>query len=265
MRLINTSTLLPEEFFGQSPPPYAILSHTWGLEEVSYHDLREGFAKLQQFCQQASADGFQYCWMDTCCIDKSNASELSEAINSHFAWYQGSSVCHVYLKDVKFEDGHITDEPNIKRLEQARWFTRGWTLQELIAPTHVVFFDLGWQRIGTKAGLAFTLQLITGVSQSYLSGGVSQSALALCSVAERMSWAAKRSTTRVEDIAYCLVGLFNVRMSVLYGEGTRAFWRLQREILKGTTDQSLLAWRSPEAHTMPGPSCDAAKNYADLS
>ena len=247
MRLLNVHTQNIEHFHDESRPSYAILSHTWGYEEVTFQDMSTakgskmaGYTKIQQCCRQAIEAQLQYVWVDTCCIDKSSSAELSEAINSQFRWYQLATVCYVYLEDVLYK-GKVDE--SFADLQMARWFTRGWTLQELIAPTHVVFFDAEWRQIGTKAGLSDDLQRITKVPASCLRNG-SPVALARYSVAEKMSWAAARNTTRLEDIAYCLLGLFDVYMPLLYGEGRRAFWRLQSEILKQTTDQSLFAWRS---------------------
>jgi hypothetical protein len=305
MRVINTKTLELEEFYEESMPPYAILSHTWGQGEITLQDLRKGnhhlkrtrgSEKLQSVCQLAHTDGLQYCWVDTCCIDKTSSAELSEAINSQFAWYHGASVCYVYLSDVQVADDTLEDltteavlnslsksrwlylsdvqvaedtledlttEAVLNSLSKSRWFTRGWTLSELLAPPRIVFFDASWRQIGTKVGLCDTLQRITGVPRSYLKEGASQSALALLSVAEKMSWAARRQTTRIEDIAYCLMGLFGVHMPILYGEGERAFSRLQNEILKKTTDQSLFAWRR-QAEDALNPTSIFARSPSDF-
>ncbi|KAK0643858.1 hypothetical protein B0T16DRAFT_416734 [Cercophora newfieldiana] len=174
-------------------------------------------------------------------MDKTSSAELSEAINSQWQWFKGAVVCYVYLEDVDCEPD---DRAGVfVRLEQCRWLTRGWTLQELIAPTHAVFFDARWRRIGTKIGLSHDLERITGVPSSLLQGNRDSHTPTDYSVAERMSWAANRRTTRPEDMAYCLLGVFDVHMPILYGEGgPRAFRRLQRKILKSTNDQSLLAW-----------------------
>jgi len=156
---------------------------------------------------------------------------VSEAINAMFRWYQTASVCYAYLSDV-------TSHNDLKEMAESRWFTRGWTLPELIAPTEVRFYSVAWHFIGTKTDLSRTLCIVTGVEPFFLTGGDLEKA----SVAKRMSWASKRRTSRAEDIAYCLLGLFNIHMPIIYGEGRNAFRRLQEEIMSKTDDQSLFAW-----------------------
>lgn len=254
MRLIEAQTLELHEFFENKVPPYAILSHTWGSEEVSFQEMqagvdeaKEGFKKIKGCCEQAIEDDLFYVWVDTCCIDKSSSAELSEAINSMFRWYQNAEVCYAYLSDINvkeyisvmlddFKDGVSAVE---LPLRESRWFSRGWTLQELLAPRLVEFFDCRWQLFGSKASLCERISQITGIEAPALQG----QALASFSVAKRMSWAAKRKTTRTEDIAYCLLGIFGVNMPLLYGEGMQAFTRLQEEIMKDSDDQSLFAWQ----------------------
>ncbi|KAI0745985.1 hypothetical protein C8Q76DRAFT_665356 [Earliella scabrosa] len=192
--------------------------------------------KIRESCAVALADGYQYIWIDSCCIDKSSSSELSEAINSMFKWYSGASVCYAFLGDVP-DGGNLYAADSAFR--RSRWFTRGWTLQELIAPRIVVFYSSGWQVLGTKFTLAHVLAPLTGIQKSILSFEASLSSV---SVAARMSWAAKRQTTRVEDQAYSLLGIFDINMPTLYGEGSRAFMRLQEEVLRTIPDQSIFAW-----------------------
>lgn len=239
MRLINVHTGELEEFFGRADvPPYAILSHTWGEGEVSYQDWqsqgvrasRAGSAKIERACEQSRRDGLRYLWVDTNCIDKTSSAELSEAINSMFRWYTDSAVCYAYLADV--ED---PDDP--QEFVRSRWFTRGWTLQELLAPEDVRFFSRDWQPMGTKLDRSGLISHITAISEAFLVGR----SLLQASVAERMSWAAYRNTSRQEDIAYCLLGLFSIQMPILYGERDGAFLRLQEEILKTSSDRKLLA------------------------
>lgn len=241
MRLVNTRSLQLEEFFFDSGrPAYAILSHTWEKEEVIFSDMADldkarakaGFAKLEGACSLAASQGYDYIWVDTCCIDKSSSAELSEAINSMYRWYQRSDVCYAYLCDVQTPE----------RLGESRWFTRGWTLQELIAPHRVMFYAADWTYIGEKRdpGLLASISEASLVDQVVLSGVLSPQHDV--SVAKRMYWASKRRTTREEDEAYCLMGLFGVNMPLLYGEGANAFIRLQQEIAKITDDQSILAW-----------------------
>ena len=242
MRLLDTTTLALADYPGRIIPPYAILSHTWGNDEVSFQDmlgsapqLRQGYRKIKLSCNAASSDGFGFIWIDTCCIDKTSSSELSEAINSMFRWYEQAEVCYVFMEDVPSEDN-----PDVEgsKFYESRWFTRGWTLQELIAPSSIVFFNNDWNEIGTKSSLREIVSRLTGIHPEILLGGD----LEAFSIAQRMSWASKRETTRVEDLAYCLMGIFGVNMPMLYGEGERAFVRLQEEIMRTSDDQSILAW-----------------------
>jgi hypothetical protein len=244
MRLLHSETLELKEFVGCSNVEYVILSHTWGDEEISIQDLLSGqaanrasFAKIKNCCAQAARDGFQYVWIDTCCIDKSSSSELSEAINSMYQWYKNARICYAYLVDVQSSSTDIE-----LQLRESRWFKRGWTLQELIAPPIVEFYAADWTEIGTKMSRQELLSEITSINVRILRGGD----LSSCNIAERMSWASERVTTRSEDLAYCLMGLFDVHMPMLYGEGKRAFFRLQEEIMKGTEDYTLFAWTSPD-------------------
>lgn len=262
MRLLNTSTLEVVEFVGdRSTPAYAILSHTWGDDEVTFDDLKnnrsaavrkKGYQKILEACKQArlpipkqaqlpahsvkrhpydTENGLEWIWIDTCCIDKSSSVELSEAINSMFKWYRDAAICFAYLSDV--HDGDDADQ-----FSQSRWFTRGWTLQELLAPRRILFFfTSSWKIIGTKTSLAKHIIDATGIGKAYLFGHES------ASVAHKMSWTSKRETTRVEDFVYCLLGVFDVNMPLQYGEGRYgAFRRLQEEIMKSTNDQSIFAW-----------------------
>ncbi|KAK3688642.1 heterokaryon incompatibility protein-domain-containing protein, partial [Podospora appendiculata] len=251
MWLINTSTLQLELFTPPTLPRYAILSHTWGDDEVGFSEFRNqrwvettttrGLAKIRMTCRLARDRGIPYAWVDTCCIDKSSSAELSEAINSMFGWYRRSAVCFAFVEDwgprVQWAEFGETD------LKPLKWFTRGWTLQELIAPTAMEFYDASWGLRGVKKDplVVGHLSRITGIGARVLGDG-SESELRSVSVGQRMSWAAYRETSRVEDIAYCLLGIFQVNMPMLYGEGSRAFTRLQEEIIKSSTDLSIFAW-----------------------
>ncbi|OHE99924.1 major facilitator superfamily transporter [Colletotrichum orchidophilum] len=246
MRLLNTRTK-ELRMFNHSRIPYAILSHTWGPEEITLQDLLagnahilKGYKKLMGACRQALSDGFDYIWIDTCCIDKTSSSELTEAINSMWAWYRNSRVCYAYLEDVAQKDIEIHGGYS-SGFMKSRWFTRGWTLQELIAPSMVIFYSENWHEIGTRDQMRESLGEITGIDYKFFEYGI----LGRYSIAQRMSWAAKRKTTRVEDQAYCLLGLFGVSMPLLYGEGEMAFIRLQEEIMRRTDDQSIFAWLQP--------------------
>lgn len=250
MRLLNATTYKFHEYIGGDVPEYAILSHTWGEDEVTFHDMRAeappetwkaklGWGKIEKCCDQALRDSIQFVWVDTCCIDKSSSAELQEAINSMFRWYEGSTECYAFIADFD------TRETNLRLLRMARWWTRGWTLQELLAPESVRFFDSQWREFGDKVSLRQQVARITGISEATLLGTVvgARQALDRVSVAQRMSWAARRKTTRAEDMAYSLIGVFGVNMPLLYGEGgAAAFHRLQVEIMGSSPDQSLLAW-----------------------
>ncbi|KAI0156221.1 heterokaryon incompatibility protein-domain-containing protein [Pestalotiopsis sp. NC0098] len=251
MRLINAVTLKVESYKSAADAPkYAILSHTWGETEPTFAQgtsrltrLRKtrlpGFSKVLGTCKQARRDGISYIWVDTICIDKSSSSELSEAINSMFAWYKLAEVCYAYLSDVPSHYSGQVDQLDL--FTQSRWFKRGWTLQELLAPHHVIFFTASWTVIGSRNALASTIATITGIDHRCLTKEIK---LRDCSVAQKMSWAADRSTTREEDIAYSLLGIFRINMPLVYGEGRRAFTRLQEEIIRAYDDQSILAFDS---------------------
>ena len=231
MRLLNVQTLYFEEFVGEvgdGIPLYAILSHTWGAEEVSYRDhvdqqslSKKGYDKINSCCRLADSEGFQYVWIDTCCIDKSLSAELSEAINSMFQWCRDAGICYAYLNDVNSSEEPTTEASSFAR---SHWFTRGWTLQELLAPAEVVFLGSDWVEIGTKKSLRAAVSRVTRISEKVLD----ECHWTEYSVAQKMSWAAGRRTTRLEDEAYCLMGLFDVNMPLLYGEGRKAFSRLQQ-------------------------------------
>ncbi|PQE30069.1 HET domain-containing protein [Rutstroemia sp. NJR-2017a WRK4] len=255
MRLINciSRPLATEEFYGSAIPRYAILSHTWEEQEVTYQQFadvearasRKGWSKVQKACELAMEEGHDYIWIDSCCIDKSSSAELSEAINSMFEWYLRAEVCFAYLSDY---DTSTTEAPHFWN---ARWFFRGWTLQELIAPTMMFFYDKNWSLIGNKTDLCPDLSQITGVDAEVLcpSGDTNvRDLLDDLPVGLRMSWASRRKTTRIEDQSYCLLGIFGINMPMLYGEGPRAFVRLQEEIVKISNDMTLFAW----AQAFPG-------------
>jgi hypothetical protein len=244
MRLLkresNGELTLTSDFLSENCPSYAILSHTWGAdtEEVSFSDLRNGtgvgktgYQKILFCAVQAIQDGLQYFWVDTCCIDKSSSSELQEAITSMFLWYRNAVKCYVYLSDVSIRKWEKTDEPTDtweRDFRTSRWFTRSWTLQELIAPASVEFFSSDGQRLGDKISLERQIHESTGINVRALQGHQ----LSDFSISERMSWAVRRQTKRVEDKAYALFGIFGVFMPIIYGEGDNAFNRLQAEIDK---------------------------------
>ena len=245
------------EFGDDEVTEYAILSHRWIEQEVDYSEIvelakmdegerneirqRNGYRKILQSCKQAKKDGYKWLWVDTCCIDKGSSAELSEAINSMYRWYENSRICYAYLHDLPGPSFPIMDdyERYPKSDGWPEWFSRGWTLQEMIAPKDVQFFNRDWYPIGDKRTLAPILQTITGVPQNILKEGLSSNCPC---VAQIMSWAANRTVTRVEDRAYSLMGLLDVNMPMLYGEGKKAFHRLQLEIIRTSNDQSIFAW-----------------------
>lgn len=275
-RFLNTWTGEFEWHPDPTQVTYAILSHVWREPqeggEQSYYDVRriqaavmkgreksqspapvaarltayreEGtiFAhpglsdKIKGFCKIAREAGFRLAWNDACCIEKTSSAELSEAINSMFEWYRLSDMCYVYLADVPCGDVPQNDGSLFSR---SRWHLRGWTLQELIAPERIIFLTKTWDVLGTKMSLAMSLETITGVGFDILVG---RTMLDSVSVARRMSWAAWRQTTRVEDRAYSLLGIFGLHMSPIYGEGKNAFLRLQEEIIRTIPDQSTFTW-----------------------
>ena len=247
MRLLHTATFRFEEFFDSKVPKYAIVSHRWGDGEVIFQDFdtgkaktRPGFVKIKSCCSLAQSRGFEWVWIDTCCIDKKSSAELSEAINSMFRWYAQAGECYAYLADVPGRDNdNGVDFP--ASFKQSRWFTRGWTLQELLAPSSVIFYDVRWERIGCKNELLGEISEVTGSGVQYLH------AMREACVAPKMSWISKRQPSRSEDMAYCLLGLFDVNMPLLYGEGRKAFVRLELEIIKKSNDDSIFAWTSPNA------------------
>ncbi|KAF4879951.1 Vegetative incompatibility protein HET-E-1 [Colletotrichum siamense] len=273
MFLLNTKTLHLESIKDPSKERYAILSHTWGENEVSFKDLQNfsraktqaGFAKINRTCELALERGLEYAWVDTCCINKDSSAELSEAINSMFSWYQRAAVCFVWLEDLA--PFHEATEPSpssenltssghqklydISELGSSRWFSRGWTLQELIAPREVEFYDADWNLRFTKTERTADLSRITGIDEDVLG---MRKQLKDVLVGVRMSWAADRETTRSEDLAYCLLGIFDINMPMLYGEGHKAFQRLQEHIVGQYRDDSLFAWqsRSPPDQTYRG-------------
>ncbi|KAG4431987.1 hypothetical protein IFR05_012538 [Cadophora sp. M221] len=249
MRLINTATLQIESFprFDRPQiPPYVILSHRWGAEEVSLQEMQTptpsltsklGYLKVVKSSAVAASFGFEYVWIDTCCIDKTNNAELTEAINSMFKYYRDADVCYAYLADVP-----SGEDPGAEgsRFRGSSWFTRGWTLQELIAPEILVFYGSDWREIGTKSSLENVVVGITYIPPQALKSYERNQRY--FSIAQKMAWASYRETERLEDMAYCLMGLLGVNMPLIYGEGQNAFRRLQLELLKESNDQSIFAW-----------------------
>jgi len=259
-------------------PLYAILSHRWGPdgEEVTYRDLvdgagkaKAGYEKLRFCAQQARRDGLRYFWIDTCCIDKSTSDEVQASINSMFRWYRDAARCYVYLPDVYLPDASTTVDQSQLSWEPAfrasEWFKRGWTLQELIAPASVEFFSKEGRRLGDKRSLEQLIHEITGIALPALRGTPPSQ----FDVEERFKWAETRQTTREEDWAYCLLGIFGIFMPLIYGEGkAHAVGRLREEIAKATNRNDTSAYGSYRApfslrgvpvsnHFVPRPSVTA--------
>jgi len=267
MRLINVKTLDLEQHYAGNIPLYAILSHVWEDEEVSFYDWqhsreenkdKKGFLKIMHACGQAERDNLPYLWCDTNCIDKTSSAELTEAINSMFSWYRDSQICYAYLSDVPqifpsdldalqrygrdyFQDLNDANSAGALAFLRSKWFTRGWTLQELLAPSKVQFYSCEWNYIADRGRLAESISWTAHIDCAALTDDPKP--LKNYSIAARMSWASARITTVLEDQAYCLLGIFEVQMPLLYGEGVNSFQRLQKEIIEqGLADQSLLVW-----------------------
>ena len=233
--------------FGDDAPPYAVLSHTWNEDnekEVTFSDVenkaatrKPGYAKLQFCGEQAKEDGLEHFWVDTCCINKANHAELSEAITSMFRWYRDAVKCYVYLSDVsarkRNHNGQAKGNWEVE-FRTSRWFTRGWTLQELLAPASVEFFSCEGDHLGDKISLERQIHAITHIPIAALSG----TSLSDFSVDERKRWAVNRETKKKEDKAYCLLGIFNVFIPLIYGEGDHAITRLEEEIEKRSRGKS---------------------------
>ncbi|TRX89117.1 hypothetical protein FHL15_010034 [Xylaria flabelliformis] len=279
MRFLNTTTFELENRpqGGVHWDVYAVLSHRWLDEEVLFQnlgnytiELRSGTRSLPQVekirgaCAVAQAKGIKWLWMDTCCIDKTDSREYFEAINSMFSWYRNAKLCITYLYDVRRQDGQsaatgketfrsVEGDSNEKGYSPANWFSRGWTFQELLAPREMEIYDMNWQYIGTKRQFAGALSDITRIDTRYITG---EKDLSEAPIAMRMSWLYQRITTYPEDMAYCTLGIFNVNMPLVYGEGApRAFRRLQETILGNPfMEESLFAWKMPDIRG--GQECD---------
>ncbi|RDX40567.1 HET-domain-containing protein [Lentinus brumalis] len=232
---------------------YAALSHVWDKTEQSFQDVRKiqercasdgtnprDFVceKIRRCCELAESHGYKWVWIDTCCIDKTSSTELSEAINSMFRYYALSSICYGYLRDVECAEDY-DDFKWRQRLLRSIWFQRGWTLQELIAPRFFLFVSKSWEVLRSKADLASDIQKATRIPAAVLRIEISHTTY---SISQRMSWLGLRKTTRLEDEAYCLLGIFDVHMPALYGEGGNAFQRLQEAIMRQSVDTTLFAW-----------------------
>ena len=256
MRLINTHTFEQKDRFQDNrTPPYAILSHRWGEHEVSFQDFHNaskatfdnpsahlgadknsGAYKIAHACAQAKKAGLEWLWIDTCCIDKSSSAELGKAINSMFKWYQEAQVCFAHLADVNVQSKTNQKTEVEKEVLNSEWFRRGWTLQEVLAPREMQFFDANWGLIGSRSQLTSIISQAARISPEHLKD------FRHATIAQKMSWMADRVTSE-EDTAYCMLGIFDLNMDLRYGEGKKAFGRLQEMIISSSTDESIFAWR----------------------
>ncbi|KAK4973360.1 hypothetical protein LTR42_005345 [Elasticomyces elasticus] len=225
-------------------PPYAILSHRWGNQEVTYADFvhgdgaqKAGYDKIQLCIEQAAKDGLEYVWIDTVCIDRSRSAELSEAIMSMFKWYQNAAICYVHLSDVSATEHDIHHLSFAREWEgefrKSKWFGRTWTLQELLAPASVNFYSVEGTKLGDKRSLRQHIREVTGIPD----GALQNDPMAEFTIGERLSWALARQSTRIEDKAYALLGILDVSMPIIYGEGDRAFVRLLQELEEASIKQ----------------------------
>ncbi|KAH8845660.1 hypothetical protein MCOR07_008712 [Pyricularia oryzae] len=249
MRLLNVRTGDTTPFPSSSrPPPYAALSHLHGPEEISFQQwatlpratlkARAAYFKIKRARVQAISDGLEWVFVDSVCVDGSSPAEASEAVNEAWAVFAGAATCYAHLDDIAQP---VLGASLESALRTSRWFGRGWTLMELVASRDVVFYSTRWEVLGTRRGLAGVISTLTGIDEAVLAG---KDEVGTVSVSRKMSWAAGRRTTRAEDAAYCLLGLFGVNMPLMYGEGrTCAFRRLQEEILRAhPLDHTLFAW-----------------------
>lgn len=270
-------------------PPYAILSHRWVGREVVFGDfdtipkerlqnvaeanpvsktiggienvgdgIEASIYKIAGACAQVRrTPGVRHIWIDTVCINKNDSRELSSALNSMFNWYENATVCYVYLYDVTWNEADL--DGSRAEFCQSKWFKRGWTLQELLAPKHIEFYDRDWRFIGPKQTLIKQIVKAAKIAEEYLIGD-----FRTASIAQKMSWLSERITTIIEDRAYCMLGIFDVFLDTRYGRGGDEFLRLQREIFVSTPpdaifDESMFAWKTDLIETSgllaPAPSC----------
>ncbi|KAG8164126.1 hypothetical protein KVR01_006044 [Diaporthe batatas] len=272
-------------------PPYAILSHRWVGREVVFGDfdtipkdqlrnvakanpvpkttgavedvgdgIEASIYKIAGACEKVrqGTTGVRHIWIDTVCIYKNDITELSSALNSMFNWYHAAAVCYVYLFDVTWNEADDPDGSH-EQFVGSKWFTRGWTLQELLAPKDIEFYDRDWQYIGSKQSLVDEIVQATRIAREHLLGD-----FRTASIAQKMSWLSDRVTTKIEDRAYCMLGLFGVFLDPRYGRGGDEFLRLQLQIFIETPpgaifDESMFAWKADLIETSgllaPAPSC----------
>ncbi|KAK4495401.1 hypothetical protein PRZ48_013732 [Zasmidium cellare] len=268
MRLIDTHTGELKEYTGSQIPPYVALSHRWTDDEITFKDYIKhrrteslGHKKVNIFRDVARSNGHRHVWIDTACIDKRSSSELSEAINSMFSWYGNAVECYAYLSDV-----HDANDETFQQLRSSVWFTRGWTLQELVAPKTVRYYTSNWVGMGYSGHGSVSQDVFSTLGRlcdRNLSSPISDitsipievlwnsTFVPSRSTAERMSWLRGRTTTRDEDMAYCALGLFGINMPLLYGEGSRAWNRLQEEVIRTSNDETIFAWSTKVNSSRP--------------
>lgn len=264
MRLLNTTNLEFQsgEHTKFRQEGYAVLSHRWLPQEITLdqfgshvvEELKSGSTvlspqldKIRGTCETAHNKGIKWVWIDSCCIDKRDLVETAKSINAMYRWYRDSILCIVYLYDVKknaaisIQDPHIFDR--LGQDKPSEWFSRGWTLQELLAPRQMEFYDKEWTYIGSKKKLRVSIASVSGIDESYLTG---KNDFREACIAQKMSWMSGRTTTKEEDIAYGMIGLFGITLMPVYGEGMRAFTRLQENLMSSRfMDESLFAWKMP--------------------
>lgn len=238
-----------------SLPPYATFSHV--IDEIGAP--LEDFARIKRelcsdivkilirACVQARDAGFTWLWNYAACVDRNSCAAQSEAINSLAQIYRNCGRSIIYLEDLKSK--LVEDEEVVERMAECRWIRNVWAIPQIVFSRVAFFYSSDWSLIGTKKSLLPYLSSRMGIDQEVLEDSDS---LEEFSLARRMSWASDMTASRVEDFAYALVGLFDVSMSILYGEGQKAFLKLQEEIMGDTDDFSLIAWDKIDAQEYNG-------------
>lgn len=240
LRLIGARDLLPIRFSADKAPPYAFISHCWlhPDEEPTLRDLvdnvayrKAGFTKLQRAADVALRRGLEYFWIDTCCVDGRIIHEVRQAIKTVALWLTKADICFVYLSDVKAVEQRSSLNSNHESLRKSKWFTRSWTLVELLVPQRVEFFSDNWTALGDKSTLEKVITEVTLIPARALQGTIP---LKNFPVELIRSWTDHRESHRPEDEAYCLLSLLEIDMTIHYDEGKDLAWgRLNNEIEKG--------------------------------
>ncbi|KAG2030353.1 hypothetical protein BDR03DRAFT_974707 [Suillus americanus] len=255
---------------------FAILSHRWlDTGEPTFLDMSEsqkdmsenspGYPKLTKFCEKAEEYGCELAWLDTCCINKDSSAELDEAIQAMFNWYRSAAICIAYL----------ACSSNVSDFAKEPWFTRGWTLQELLAPEKMKFYGKDWKPLSDnfddkhprdlvipsidEISIPITpsqpdiLTAITRLTEIESRDLISFSP-GIHNVHQRLRWASRRTTKRIEDMAYSLIGIFDISMPITYGEGQRSWFRLMEIILQQCKSWEIFVWAgewSPYSSAIP--------------